>query len=711
MESVDSGHADPRWVVEACSLTLGVRPDPVSLSGALLGVPAPTDPEEGFALLERLAEVGHLRVERFHAPAEEALGRATPRLPVVVALRTGGFWLALGRVGPTVRVRTGSDEERQIALAELAEVGSGEFAHLELALPFDPHAHGDHHPTPTERLWRLVATEREDLLIVGVYAVAVGVLSLVMPLAVQTLVNTVVFGTFLQPLFWLSVLALAGTTMAAVLQLAQLRVVEVLQRRVFVRLVADLAHRLPRVRADVLDRENTAILVNRFFDVLTLQKTIATLVLDGVSVVIAGIAGTLLLALYSPWFLFYAAFLWASLVGMLLLTGRRAPATSIEESYAKHEVAGWIEQIASNPGLFRHGGVSAWATGRADDLARTYLSARETHFRIWFRQVAGLLLLAAVASTVLLGLGGWLVVAGTLSVGQLLAAELVVSVVLGSFAKLGKQLESLYDLLAALDKIGHLLDLPLERSGGSPLPTSGGPITVDAKNVSWALPDGRVLFEELSFTARAGERIAVTGSPGSGRGTLLDLLAGAREASGGSLLVDGVDLREAHLGGLRRRVVVVRGIELVGGNVADNVRVGRRSITDRQIREVLARLGLLDAVAALPDGLRTELGPQGKPLSGTQVRLLVLARALVAQPGLLLVDDLVDQLSPDSRARVLDTVLGGRRDTTVVIVTRDPAVVARCDRRMEFERTADGFTSRVRLESRPPTDGGAPWAL
>lgn len=703
--AITPGIVDPRWVVEACAASLGVTADAKALADALAAFPERPDPATAAALLERLATVARLRVERIEASVEDAIAQATVRLPVVVPTRDGSFLLVLGRTGPRARVRTGPDQEAVIPVAEVTAAAAGPALHLELSLPFDPYAHDGHeHPTPWARLWRLVLTEREDLWIVAIYAVAVGVLSLVMPLAVQTLVNTVVFGTFLQPLFWLSVLALAGTSMAAALQLAQIRVVETLKRRVFVRLVADLAHRLPRIRTDVLDREHTQILINRFFDVLTLQKTLATLLLDGVSVVIAGVAGTLLLAIYSPWFLFYAAALWVSLAGMLVVTGRRAPATAIEASYAKHEVAGWMEQVASNPGLFRHGGVSAWAETRADALSRKYLAARDAHFQIWFRQVAGLLLFAAIASTALLGLGGWLVVAGSLSVGQLLAAELVVSVVLGSFAKLGKQLESLYDLLAALDKIGHLLDLPLEPTRGSPLPSTEGPLAVSASDVSYALPDGRVLFEGLAFSARAGERLAVTGAPGSGRSTLLDLLAGARSPASGHVRVDGVDLREVDLAALRRRVVEVRGVELVAGSVADNVRVGRRGITDAQVRAALARVGLLEAVAALPEGVWTELGPGGKPMSGTQVRLLVLARALVARPGLVLVDELVDQLPPEARDIVLDAILGASRDHTVVVVTRDPAVAARCDRQLTFERPERAFTARVRVE------GGGAWA-
>lgn len=694
---------DPRWVVEACASALGSPADPVALADALTGMP-PAGPGEAMAVLERLAAVARLRVAPFASPLDEALAGVSLRLPVVVPTADGALWLATGRSGASVRVRTGPEVDRLVPFDDLARVSTGTFAHLELALPFDP---GEPHPpgaTPWARLGRLLSTEREDLAIVAVYALGVGVLSLVTPLAVQTLVNTVVFGTFLQPLFWLSVLAFAGATLAAGLQLAQLQVVEVLQRRVFVRLVADVAHRLPRVRAEVFERENAAILVNRFFDVLTLQKSLATLLLDGVSVVIAGFAGTALLALYSPWFLFYAVVLWTSLAALLVATGRRAPATAVEESVAKHDVAGWIEEVAANPGLFRHGGGPAWAAARADALSRRWLGARDGHFRIWYRQVAALLLLAAVASTVLLGLGGWLVVAGSLSVGQLLAAELVVSVVLGSFAKLGKQLESLYDLLAALDKIGHLVDLPLEPSRGSPLPTASGPLAVAVEDLSVQLPDGRSLFAGATWSVRPGERVALAGPPGVGRGTLLDVLAGDRDATSGAVLVDGVDLREVQRGPLRERVVAVRGLHLVEGTVADNVRVGRREVTDAEIRRVLARVGLSEAVAALPEGLWTPLGPTGRPLSGTATRLLVLARALAGRPGVLLVDDLLDGLAPEAKERVLDALLGGPRDTTVVVVTRDPAALARCDRRVFFERPAGSFTARVRAE------GGGAWA-
>jgi putative ABC transport system ATP-binding protein len=694
---------DPRWLVEAAAKALGHRPDAPTLSAAFVAHGPPKDAAGEVVLLQRLAESVGLRVVVLHAAVDDVVAAASERLPVVVQTREG-LWLVIGCSGGRVRVRSAPDDDRILPLDELRARVTGVAAHVELALPFDPTPHDDHHehPTPTARLWRLLATEREDLLIVAAYALAVGVLSLVMPLAVQTLVNTVVFGTFLQPLFWLSVLALAGTSMAAALSLAQLRVVEVLQRRVFVRLVADLAHRLPRVRAEVVERQNTAILVNRFFDVLTVQKALSTLLLDGVAVALSGVMGTLLLAVYSPWFLFYAAFLWLSLLGMLAVTGFRAPSTAIAKSYAKHEVAAWIEQIASAPALFRYGGAADWASERADALSRGYLAARDVHFRIWFRQVAGLLLLAAVASTTLLGLGGWLVVAGKLSVGQLLAAELVVSVVLGSFAKLGKQLESLYDLLAALDKVGHLLDLPLERAGGAALPTASGPLSVEVRAVSRSA--GRALFADASWSLRPGERLALTGASGSGRSAMLELLAGGHLPDAGWVSIDGVDLRDVHLPSLRRRVVLVRGVELVVGTVADNVRAGRREVTDERVRAVLARVGLLEVVAALPAGLSTPLGPAGRPLSDTQVRLLVLARALAGEPGLLLIDDLLDQLGPTARAAALQALLGSSREHTVVVVTQDPVVAARCDRRLVFERPRDTSPAALTL------DGGATWA-
>jgi putative ABC transport system ATP-binding protein len=701
-EPIDPAAPGVTWILSEAAGALGVSADPVRIAEAARLLPE----TPGWDDLERIAEASSLRLVRWQATARDAIAVASPRLPVVARAPDGRWLLVVDDVRGGARVRRGPDATRAEVLPVpiLADQLGGsadtplEWGLLEAATPFDPHgdAHAGH-VSPWERLRSLVRAERRDIGIVVVYAIGIGVLSLAVPVAVQTLVNTVLFGTLLTPILWLSVLVLGGLVFAAVLQLAQVWVVEVLQRRVFVNLVAELAWRLPRTRVEALDRANAPVLVNRFFDVVALQKSISTLLLDGVAVLVASVAGTMLLAIYHPYLLGYAVVLWAALAALLGVTGRRGPETAIAESYAKHAVAGWMEELAANPQTFKHGGGHRWAWTRADALARAYLDARHAHFRVWFGQVAGLLLLYAVASTLLLALGGGLVIAGQLTIGQLMAAELVVAAVLGSFAKLGKQLEKLYDLLAALDKVGHLLEVPLDQSGGERLPEGMGPLGVEVRDLAYAYEGERPVLEGLSFLIRPGERVALLASGGSGKRTLLDLIVGARTPSRGWIRIGGVDVRDLRLDDLREHVALVRGTEIVDGTVAENVHLGRPGATPERVRSALARVGLLDEAAALPDGLRTHLAASGRPLSGSQARRLMLARALAGAPRLLLVDDLVDTLSGRARDRVLEALLGEARTATTVIVTRDPEVARRCDRIVELTRPAPPTGAMLRV--------------
>ncbi len=332
----------------------------------------------------------------------------------------------------------------------------------------DGHAPGgdahDDGRSPFARLRTLARLERDDLWIVLVYATGVGLLSLATPVAVQALVNTVAFGALVFPVVVLALLLAGVLAFAGVLHALQMQVVETIQQRVFTRVALDLAHRLPRVRAEALDRSWGPELVNRFFDVLTVQKSASTFLLDGLSLVLSAGIGMLVLAFYHPALLAFDLVLVVSVSGLLWGLGRRGPYTAIRESKAKYRVAAWLEDLARSGATFRSPHGAEFASSRADELARAYLGARRESFKVVFRQYAGVLALQAIATGTLLGLGGWLVVARQLTLGQLVASELIVATVVSNLSKLGRKIDAYYDLLAAVDKLGHLADLPLERA-------------------------------------------------------------------------------------------------------------------------------------------------------------------------------------------------------------------------------------------------------
>jgi putative ABC transport system ATP-binding protein len=465
----------------------------------------------------------------------------------------------------------------------------------------------------------------------------------------------------------LSVMLLAFLMFQGAIKALQTFVVEIIQRRIFARIAADLSFRLPKIRTGALDEHYAPELVNRFFDVITVQKITAQLLLDGISVVLSAFVGMAVLAFYHPYLLAFDVVLILLLLFTMFVLGRGAVRTSIKESKTKYAMAAWLEDLARCGTAFRYDGASEFALERSDQLIFDYLSARKKHFQVLIRQILFLLLVQALASTALLAIGGWLVITGQLSLGQLVAAELIVAVVVGSFAKLGKHMESFYDLMASVDKIGALLDLPVERTDGLlNLPTGGG---VVVRNLRFVLPGGREVLDNVSLTVMPGEHLALCGESGSGKSLLLDMIFGLREPASGSISVNGIDPRDLRPDVLRRKVALARDIEVFDGTIAENVHLERPDISIGDVRTAIDVAGLMPVIRSLPDGLETRLTSNGNPLTAAQLRRLTIARAVAGRPEIILIDEVLDSMADGDAEDVLRRMIENKTSSTIVLVT------------------------------------------
>lgn len=544
-----------------------------------------------------------------------------------------------------------------------------------------------HGPSPIRRLVDLFRADRRDLRLVAVYAVGIGILSLATPIALMAVVNTVALATLAQQLIVLCLGLFACLAFVGLFRVLQVTIVEFVQRRIFVRVAADLAHRLPRIRVETFDYRHGPELVNRFFDVLTAQKASASLLLDGIDVVLSTIIGLALLASYHHVLLGFDLLLIAALVFLVWPLGRGAVRTAVSESRAKYAVAGWLEEMARHPAAFKFSGGPVLAMEQTDLLTREYLIARSHHFRILLRQYGFALAVYAIATTTLLALGGFLVIGGQLTLGQLVAAEMVVTLVVVSFTKMGKHLESYYDLLAAVDKLGYLFDLPLEREGGVVHQPHSTGASIRIRDVTFSYKAGRRnVIDRFSLSVEPGERVAVVGPNGAGKSTLADLLFGTRDPIQGIVEIDGHDLRELQLESLREHVTIVRGVEIVAGTVLENVRMGREELSVADVRRALQSVGLLDDILDLPDGLNTPLRAGGSPLSLGQSERLMLARAVAGQPRLLVLDELLDDMDRQVRDEVLPFLFGDEAHWTLLVITHSDEVARLCDRQVVLHR-------------------------
>lgn len=559
-------------------------------------------------------------------------------------------------------------------------------------------SHSDH-SSPLGRVFTILRPDRRDLGFVVTYAISVGLLSLAIPITASAVVNTVALTALFQQLVVLCVALFVALSLAAFFQLLQQIVVEYVQRRVFARISVDLAEQLPRVELQAFDRQHGPELVNRFFDVLTVQKASATLLMDGIALALQILIGLVLLATYDSILLGFDAILVAGLALIVFPLGRNGVRTAIGESKSKYAVASWLQELARNPVAFKLAGGPEYAMLRAEALTRNYLVARSEHFRVLLRQISFGLLIQVGASVSLLALGGYMVIDGRLTLGQLVAAQIVVNLVVSSFGKIGKQLENWYDLLAGADKIGHLLDLPRENSGREVYSANATGAAVAICNISFAYDDDHPpVIRNLSLQLASGERLALMGPNGSGKSTLVELLLGLRTPQSGWIEIDGVDLRDLNSDSFRQRVAIVQGLEIFEGTVVENIRMGRPHIALAEIRQALDRVGVLNDVLDFPQGLETSLATGGAPLSLGQAERLMLARAIAGNPRLLILDETLDTMDRELRDSVLSTVFNREASWTLVVITHSHDIAKLCDHHYELPRSRENI---VHLEASP----------
>lgn len=546
---------------------------------------------------------------------------------------------------------------------------------------------------PLQRLQALIRIERQDIGTLIAYGIGIGLLSLATPIAVQALVNTIAFGALLQPLLVLTLILLVLLSFSNSLVALQFYVVEMLQRRLFVRLLGDSVSRLQQVKIEVADRQHLPELVNHFFDVVSLQKTAAVLLLETLGYVLQTLIGMLLLAFYHPMLLAFDLFLIAAIYLILFVMGKQGISTAIEQSRAKHSVVAWLENIAGNPLLGRSQQSRLFLDHLSQRISQAYLDACINHFRILSRQNIGALVVHTLANTFLLALGGWMVIERQLSLGQLIAAELVVNAMIYGLTRLGKTLDNFYELMASLDKIGYLQDLPPERDGGETPLTAESGYQVELQQLSCDAGLHADAIDACNLLLNPGATLAI--SAGAEHGSLLDILYGLRSPRSGRVLLDRQDIRDLSLGRLRDSVNLVRNAEIINLTIADNLRMGR-DIPLLQLRSVLQQLGLLEPIEQLPQGLNTRLASHGRPLTIDQQLRLTLARAILAQPRLLLIDRTLDLIEPAWLEPVLALLFSAPVPWTLIIISHHPQVIARCQQQIRF---AEG--GKLRLIGKP----------
>lgn len=560
---------------------------------------------------------------------------------------------------------------------------------------------GDAHPGPFQRLWQLLKRERRDIGLVYLYATLNGLLYLSLPLGVQAITGLVSGGLILQPVVILILFVIAGSLGSGLLQLLQLGVVEVLQQRVFARMAFEFAFRLPRVRLESVRDEYLPEVMNRFFESVIIQKSLAKLLTETSTAALQVLFGLVLLTFYHPYFAAFSLFLLLVLGVIFRYSGPHGLGTSLAESTEKYSTVRWLQEIGRSVTAFKFAGSSAFAIDRMDRHVTSYLHYRRAHFRVLMQQALSVVIFRSAVIGSLLILGSLLVINRQITLGQFVASEIVIVLVLAGIEKLILSLSTLYDILTSVEKAGQVADLPIEREGGTRLPTglvTGMAVRADA--LGYRYPGAPVsALSGVTLDVPAGQRVVITGFDGAGQTTLLRVLAGLYHDFSGGLAYDGLPARSLDLPALRSAIgQLLSATDLFDGTVAENIRVGRATLTDADLAAAIASVGASQWLASLPNGLESPIQSGGRGLASHLVARLLLAQAIAGTPRLLVMDDFFQNLEAQTRDSFVELLMDPDRPWTVLAVSHDPAFLAAADRVVVMREgtiVADGPLAKV----------------
>lgn len=556
--------------------------------------------------------------------------------------------------------------------------------------------------SPAKRLFRLLASEKKDIFYILVYALFIGLVSLVLPLGLQATVEFISGGVFFSSVYVLIGLVILGVLATGGLQLVQISLVEHLQRRVFTRAAFEFAFRIPRIRMEALTNTYVPELVNRFFDIITIQKGFPKLLIDLSAGIIQILFGLLLLSLYHPFFVFFSFFLLLVFFVIFYLTGSSGLNSALNESKYKYKVVQWLEELGRTINSFKLAGNTNLAIRKTDDAVSNYLKSRRTHFGVLLTQFSFFVLFKVAVTAGLLIVGTILVINREITLGQFVASEVIIILVLNAVEKIFIYMDVIYDLLTAVDKVSHVTDLPLDKAGGFdfPNPVVGSGYEISITNLRYKFKENTdFTLKDIFLHIQPKEKVCIAGPGSSGKTTLTNIVAGLYTEYEGGVAINGYSLRDLDIGNLRDNVAKnISQEDIFDGTIYENITVGKSNTSIEDVMDALEKVGLKESISSLPNGLHTHVVSGGKGLPSSIKHRLILGRCIAKKPELMILNDFFSGLSKVDKLQMLRCVINPESSWTLLTVSNDPMIMAACDRVVimdEGKIVADGTYSTL----------------
>jgi len=538
--------------------------------------------------------------------------------------------------------------------------------------------------SPLQRLINLLKLDRRDISQVFFYAIFAGLVSLSLPLGIQAIINLIQSGRVSVSWIVLVIIVIIGVALVGILSLMQLRITENLQQKIFVRSSFEFGYRLPKIKFQELYNQYPPELANRFFDTIIIQKGTSKLLIDFSTALLQILFGIILLSLYHPFFIFFGILLVLLLLIIFKFSFNSGLATSLKESKYKYKVVGWLQEMARNNFSFRKKTNFDYALTKNNKLVSEYLNYREKHFSIIKRQFIQLIIFKIIITAGLLFIGGFLVLNQKMNIGQFVAAEIIILLVINSVEKIVNGLETLYDVLTAVEKIGQISDLEIEESTAVSNDICYANMTLETENIRFKFPDTTdFVLDKINIKITQSEKIYLEGDNGSGKTTLIRILSGLIQPTAGSFFINDDTYRKINLDQYRSQIAtIINGETPFEGTILENITFNNPSITQDDLKWAIDSVNLGSFIKSLPKGLDTKIFPEGKQLSSSNAQKILLARSIINKPKILFLEDALDKMDADVAIEVINFITSNENKWSLIVSSKNPYWKQKCNRKI-----------------------------
>jgi ABC-type bacteriocin/lantibiotic exporter with double-glycine peptidase domain len=522
------------------------------------------------------------------------------------------------------------------------------------------------------KFFKIIRLEKKEVTAIYFYAILSGVIQLSLPLGIQTIINfsQAAAGIAKLPvsIILLIFIVLVGILVSGILQVNQMKIVEKIEQSIFTRFSLDFAHKIPKIDSTELNKNHLPELMNRFFEIISLQKGLSKILLDIPLAVIQIIFGLILLSFYNSTFIILGLLLILLLFFIFKYTTKKGLNAAYDESENKYEVASWLEEIARSYKTFKISSRNNYHLKRTDDLVKDYLVSKTTHFEILKFQYWSLIVFKLLISAMMLIIGAVLLIRQQLNIGQFIAAEIVILLILSAVEKLILNLEVTYNILTGVEKLSVITEKKSEIQGKMPYVSDGKGITIDVQQLNFKFDDSRTLLENINFNILPGTKVCIMGDGGSGKSILLELIGGTLKNFDGVINVNNIPINNIDQREYRKNIgIFYNEQDIFDGTIYENICIGNTNVSPDDIMKYAEMLEIKEFISQLPEGLSTKLQPTGKGLSTIIAKKILLLRAIAHQPELLVLDEPFELAGAESSKKISKYLIDIPNTTCMIV--------------------------------------------